>query len=481
MKLRNKFFVFFLAINLLFSITSCFGQNSRRANALIQQGQARQLLDPKSQEYLDEIEKVFVQIKQYYIDEVDSKKLYEGAIKGLVDALGDPHSVYWDQETYKAMQKGLLRGDYGGVGLYINKPNPKSLTADSLVTDFYIYVVAPIKGTPGYRAEIHAGDYITHIDGESVAKYDSDMSVKKLSGEVGTEVLVTILRDETITFDVTLKREQIEVPTVESAMMDNGIGYIRIISWSQHTADAVEKALTSFEKANFSKLIIDLRENGGGLLDSAVKISNFFISRGTIVSTKYSKAIESENQVFSANSFETRIDNKIPIVVLIDHGSASASEIFAGAMKDSKRATIVGNTSYGKGSIQIPFALKYEDSVKLTVGQYFTPSGKNIDKIGITPDIEVPEEKFNDEEIVALQKILTEKYIDNYVKDNPTENEAAFNNFLKELKANEINLDARIVKKLVKNKYQRKMDFPPVYDLEFDTTLQKAVEVLSKK
>lgn len=459
---------------MLFVVVGCYGQEKGVKN------QPKDVLDKASKEFLEELDKAFVMIKQYYVEEVDSQKLYEGALRGMLSALGDPHSVYWDQDTYKDMKKGVLEGDYGGVGLYINKPNPKNLTPDSPITDYYINIVAPIRGTPGFNADLHAGDYITHIDGESVVELDSDQSVKKLTGEVGTEVFITVLRNESIVFDVTLVREKIEVPTIESAIMENNLGYLRLISWSSHTADDVMKALEEFNEAKCKGLIIDLRENGGGLLDSAVSISNFFISKGDIVSTRYRKTTEIPDQVFKANSFQTCVDKNLPIVVLIDNGSASASEIFAGAMQDSKRAKIIGSTSYGKGSIQIPFPLKFADSIKITVGRYYTPSGKNIDKVGIVPDIEVPIEKLTEEEIASLQKIISDKLIDTYVSENPVRNKSKEDLFILKIKKDGIKLEDRVIRKLIQNKYHRKMDFPPVYDLEYDLVLQKAVEVLTK-
>lgn len=475
MKIRERWFYLFRVLILLVSVSSCFAQEKKQGIT------PHDFLDKESKEFLEELDKAFLMIKQYYVEDVDSKKIYEGALRGMMGALDDPHSVYWDQGMYQEMKKGVIQGDYGGVGLYINKPNPKALNADAPITDFYINIVAPIRGTPGYAADLHAGDYITHIDGESVVELNSDQAVGKLTGEVGSEVLITVLRNESIVFDVTLKREKISVPTTESAMIKKGLAYMRISSWSQHTAKDVLKLLQNFEEEGYQSLIIDLRENGGGLLDSAVQISNYFISKGDIVSTRYRSTTDFPDQVFSADSFQTKVNSKLPIVVLIDKGSASASEIFAGAMQDSKRATIIGSTSYGKGSIQIPFPLRYNDSIKMTVGRYYTPSGKNIDKVGIIPDIEVEEEVFAEEELASFQKLMNEKLIDKYVAENPTPNKTKEDLFLSELKKQEISLKDRYVRKLIKNKYNRKMDFPPVYDLEFDITLQKAVEFLSNK
>lgn len=473
MKKRETVLWFFTFLALLVGICAC---SARPKNYIVSESDGGAY---EVDEYIVEISKVFEMIKRYYVEEVDSQKLYEGALRGMVAALEDPHSTYWDKETFEAAQKGMIRGDFGGVGLYINKPNPASLTAESLITDFYINVVAPIRGTPGYRADIHAGDFITHIDGESVAELTSDEAVGKLTGEVGTDVMLTILRGKGIVFDVTLTRAKIEVPSCESAMLDNGIAYLRILSWTQHTAKAVEEALSTFKKVDYTKLIVDLRENGGGLLDSATEISNFFLSDGTIVSTRYREDAGFTDQVIEANSYQTKVPKDVEVVVLIDKGTASASEIFAGALQDSKRATLIGSTSFGKGSVQVPFALGYEDSLKITVGRYYTPLGKNIDQVGITPDIEVPVEEYSDEELISFATLLNDKLIDLFLEENPVQEGAPIEAFLKELKEKEIVLEERLIRKLIRNKYDRKMDFPPVYDLEFDLTLQEAVEFFS--
>ena len=435
-----------------------------------------QKLDKESKQIIIEIEKAFKMIKKYYVDDVDSQAIYEGALRGMMNALEDPHSVYLDAETFKSMKKDVLRGDYGGVGLYINKPNPKSLKIDSEITDWYIQIIAPIKGTPGYNADLHAGDFITHIDGDSVAEFNSREAVEHLTGKKGTDVVVTILRGKEFTFDVTLTRAYIEVPTIESALIKDSIAYIRMSSWTKHTADDLTKAIEKFKSENYSSLILDLRENGGGLLDAAVEITNFFLSEGTIVSTRYRTQIL--DQKFEANTYKTKVKSDIPVVVLIDNGSASASEIFSGAMKDSGRATLIGQTSYGKGSIQVPFPLSYNDSMKITVGRYYTPSGENIDKIGIEPDIIVEKEEFSDEEIESLQKILSEKIIDNFVKEHPKSSKRENDIFIEKQKNEGCALKENVIRKLIRNKYNRKMDFPPVYDLEFDTVLQKAIEFL---
>ncbi len=476
MKKRERMIWFFPLLALFVGFGACSAQAKEK---MLFPKSEEQTLDKESQKFLKEMEKAYAMIKEFYVEDVDSRALYEGALRGMMDSLEDQHSVYWDKKTFKEMKKSTLRGDYGGVGLYINKPNPKSVKLDSPLTDYYIQIIAPIKGTPGYYADLHSGDFITHINGETVVELTSQEAVEKLTGKVGTKVEVTILRGEVV-FDVTLKRAKIEVPTIEYAMMENGIGYLQLIGWTKHTVDDVKKALKEFEEQNYQALIVDLRENGGGLLDAAAKISNFFISEGTIVSTRYRAKERFSGNVIAANRFGTIVPESVDIVVLVDNGSASASEIFAGAMKDSKRAIIIGQKTYGKGSIQVPFQLDYDDSIKLTVGRYYTPSGENIDKIGIIPDIEVEKEEFSKEEVKAFQKLMNDKLVDNFVKDHPTQNDAETQKFIDKIQKEGIDLSDRVIRKLVRNKYYRKMDFPPVYDLEYDTVLQRAVEELEK-
>ncbi len=428
-----------------------------------------------TQQYIDRIQYAFNFILQNYVDEVPPEQLYEGAMQGLFDSLDDPYSYYLTASDMEDLTD-TTTGKFGGVGLYISKPaeSEQDPQADN-GRDAYIKVVAPIEDTPASRAGIHAGDYITKIDGESTKKLTVDDVVDRLRGEPGSKVTVTILRGKDITFDVDITRAIIEIPTVKHDMINERIGYIRIIQFTPYTDDRVKEAIDEFKRNNYSKLIIDVRQNPGGLLTSVVDTVDMIVSDGTIVSTR--SRIAQENEVFSADQ-KREVDPQVPIVVLIDQGSASASEILAGALKDTGRAVLIGETSFGKGSVQkiIPFG---QSGFKLTISRYYTPAGINIDKVGIDPDIEVKEPELSESDNEDLKEIFEQRLITKFVDENPEASEGQREQFVQQLKREyDINLEDRLLRKLIRNEFQRRMDFPPVYDLKYDQPLQKAVDML---
>lgn len=431
--------------------------------------------DQVTQQYVDRIQYALNFILQNYVDEIPPEQLYEGAMKGLFESLEDPYSYYLTASDMEDLTD-TTTGKFGGVGLYISKPVRSDEETEPLNgRDAYIKVVAPIEDTPAYRAGIHAGDYITKIGDTSTKDLTVDEVVELLRGEPGTQVTVTILRGKDISFDVDLKRAIIEIPTVKYDTIEDSIAYIRIIQFTPYTDDRVEEAVNEFSRKGFNYLIIDVRGNPGGLLDSVTDTVDLIQTEGTIVSTR--SRVPSENEVFLAQP-NIAVPSDIPIVVLIDEGSASASEILAGALKDTGRGILIGETSFGKGSVQkiIPFG---RSGFKLTISRYYTPSGINIDKVGIDPHIEVKEPEFTDEENDALKRVFEERLISSFVDSNPQATEREKEIFVEKLQAElGINLNNEILRKLLRNEFHRRMDFPPVYDLKYDKALQKSVELL---
>ncbi len=422
--------------------------------------------------YLDKFEYLFQFLIDNYVDEVPVEVLYEGALKGLFESLDDPYSYYLTADDMVDMND-TTTGKFGGVGLYISKPAPGNSITDPL--DRFVQVVSPIEDTPAYRAGVHAGDYITKIEDESVVDLSIDEVVDRLRGVPGTDVLVSILRGRDIEFDIILTRAVIEIPTVKEAMLPGNIGYLRIIQFTPFTAERVKEAIRYFDSNSYTSLIIDVRGNPGGLLGSVADIGDFFLSSGPIVSTK--SRIRNENEVFNSTR-SVLVPKNIPIAVLIDKGSASAAEILAGALKDTGRATLIGETSFGKGSVQKVMGF-HEGGLKLTIARYYTPADINIDKIGIEPDREVKEKELNEEETESLGRILKENLVSGFIDDHPDANESAQRNFIRGLKQDGIVLEDRIIEKLIRNEYNRNLDIPPVYDLDFDIILQEAVRMLN--
>ncbi len=461
--MKNKERVLWIAVTVFLIAFSVFSLVAPKASALQSNSEVN--------DYLGRFEYIFQFLLQNYVDEVPPKQLYEGAMKGMFDSLNDPYSYYLTADDMQKMNDTTM-GEFGGVGLYISKPAKSEIADDPYAK--YVRIVSPIEDTPAYRAGLHAGDYITKIEGEPVDDLTIDEVVDHLRGTPGTDVKVTILRGKNIEFEKTLTRAIIEIPTVKEAMIPGGIGYLRIIQFTPYTDDRVKEAIRFFEKHNYKALIIDVRGNPGGLLDTVAKTADFFLSDGVIVSTK--SRIKSENEVFKASK-SILVPKNIPIAVLIDKGSASAAEILAGALKDTGRAVLVGETSFGKGSVQkiLPF---HDGGIKLTIAKYYTPSGVNIDKIGIKPDVEVKEKELSEEETEALGKILKEHIISDFVDNNPNITPQMEKDFIRKLHKEGINLDDRILEKLIRNEINLKMDSPPVYDLDYDIVLQEAVRLI---
>jgi carboxyl-terminal processing protease len=420
--------------------------------------------DTDVQGLLTMFENVFADIQKNYVDEVDPKKLIDGALKGLFDSLGDPYSVYLSSEEMRDLGD-TTTGRFGGVGLIISK------------VDNGVEVVSPIEDTPAYRAGVNAGDLIVEVNGQSVVDWTIDQVLAVLRGAPGTSVTMTIMRGKSLRLEVPVVRAVIEVPTVKKDMIAGGIGYLRIIQFTPLTAERVQETLRGFESSGYRALVLDLRGNPGGLLSASVDVANFFLSRGPIVSTR--SRMPAENQVFYASARRMIVPEQLPVVVLINRGSASASEILAGALQDTRRATVVGEKSYGKGSVQWVRRLG-EQGYRLTISRYYTPVGKNIDKVGIIPDVEIKEPVLTEQEEKAVSALIEQNLLRDFVLEHPQPTEAQIKAFIAELAGKNIELPERYIQRLVRNEANRTNNNPPVYDLEFDQALQKAVELLGK-
>lgn len=410
---------------------------------------------------------MFEYVRDNYVDEdkLDPKTLIEGALSGMLKSLDDPHSVYLTLDDMEDMSETTV-GKFGGVGIYI------------LEVEKGIEVARPIPGTPAYKAGINAGDIIIAVDDESIVDLDIDAVIDRLKGKPGTKVKMTVLRGLTKTLDFTVTREMIEIPTVHQAMIDETIAYLKINQFTPLTFDQVKEAIDFFEDRSYGSLIIDLRSNPGGLLSSAVDVADLFFPYGKLI--VYTKSrIASENVKLRARR-KQNVPSEIPIIVLIDKYSASAAEILTGVLKDTQRATIVGEKSYGKGSVQVIRDTGDGGGVKLTISKYYTPSGVVIHGVGIEPDIAVKEEEWTEEDRAALNKIYESDKITRFAEQNSEITDTKIDKFIVSLKAEGIVLGERYIRKLIRNELNRTNNNPPVYDLDYDIVLQKAVEILKK-
>ena len=334
---------------------------------------------------IDLFGEVLEKISKEYVDEVDQSKSMDAAINGLLQSL-DPYSAYMTPESFESMQTETS-GKFGGLGIEVGMESG------------VVKVITPIDNTPASKAGLKAGDYIVKIDGVQVQGKSLMDAVDLMRGLVGSSIEITVRRrgvKKALIFNIT--REIIQVQSVKSELIDNNIGYIRLTSFNENSSDQIKEKVKKLNRnKNLKGYILDLRNNPGGLLSQAIKISDFFLENGEIVSTKSRQA--SENRKWFAKKGD--LTNGKTLIILINYGSASASEIVAGALKDHKRAILVGENSYGKGSVQSIIPLKNRGAIRLTIAKYYLPSGKSISKVGVTPDIEVVESsedfKFNSE------------------------------------------------------------------------------------
>ena len=328
---------------------------------------------------IDLFGEVLEKINRDYVDEVDQSKSMDSAINGLLQSL-DPYSAYMSPEIFNEMQTETS-GEFGGLGIEVSMESG------------VVKVISPIDDTPASKAGIKAGDYIVKIDDVQVQGKSLSEAVDLMRGPVGSGIELTIRRrGEKKALNFNIVREIIEIQSVKSDLLEKNIGYIRLTSFNENSGDQIKKKIKELEnKDQVKAYILDLRNNPGGLLSQAIRISDFFLDNGEIVSTKSRKA--SENRKWFAKKGD--LTNGKALIVMINYGSASDSEIVAGALKDHKRAILLGENSFGKGSVQSIIPLNNNGAIRLTVAKYYLPSGKSISEVGVSPDIEVSEESDN--------------------------------------------------------------------------------------
>lgn len=349
------------------------------ATGLIGWGQAVPAQETSSETYrqLQLFGDVFERVREDYVEQISDETLIEAAIQGMLSSL-DPHSSYLNPKNYRDMRI-QTRGEFGGLGIEVTMESG------------YVKVVSPIDDTPAFRAGIKAGDLITHLDGEPVLGLNLSQAVEKMRGAVGTAIKLTILREGVEPFDVSITRDRIQIQSVRFEAKDD-VGFIRITNFSEQTEAGLLQAVRELRQQIGNRLVgfvLDLRNNPGGLLDQAVAVTDAFLERGEVVSTRGRR--EEAAQRFNASPGD--VAEGLPLVVLINAGSASASEIVAGALQDHRRAILVGTKTFGKGSVQTIIPLGRDGAMKLTTQRYYTPSGRSIQATGIEPDIRVRQAK----------------------------------------------------------------------------------------
>ena len=360
---------------------------------------------PETYQWLNLFGDVFEQIKQKYVEPVTDQALIEAAVNGMLSSL-DPHSTYLNAENFKDIQVDT-RGEFGGLGIEVTQENG------------FVRVISPIFDTPAERAGIKPGDVITHLDGEAIQGLSLTEAVEKMRGPVDTDITLTIVRQgENTPFDITVTRDVIKIQSVRLRTEGN-VGYIRITTFNEQTYPGLKRALRELTRqlgTQMDGVVMDLRNNPGGLLDQAIAVADAFLEKGEIVSTR-ARAPQNASR---HNARAGDLLKGLPLVVLINDGSASASEIVAGALQDHRRAIVVGTRSFGKGSVQTIIPMQSAVALKLTTARYYTPSGRSIQEVGITPDIVVPQARIED--VQPVENRLSESELRGALRNEDSEN-----------------------------------------------------------
>ncbi len=387
---------------------------------------------------LDELRpflKAYQSIQNQYVEEVEPNILIEGAIKGMIESLNDPHSQWMSPKSYQEIEIEK-EGEFGGLGIKIT------------MKDGLLIIVSPIEGTPASRAGLQPDDIILRIDGSSTTGITLNEAVSHLRGKPGTQVNITIQREgEKEPFQITLIRDVIQVPNLKESLLPGKIGYIRIIGFTnENTANDLKTALINLKKEKIKGLILDLRNNPGGLLSQAIAVADQFLSSGIIVSTQ-GREPESAH-IYQAHSKGEGL--KVPLIVLINGYSASASEIVAGALKDRKRALLMGTRTFGKGSVQSIIPLDNSGAIAITTAKYYTPSGVSIEGKGIEPNLKVDKFKLTVEEKKVIDKIRKFASFTQFLQQFPHWEEQNLEPLLEQLEKEELIVDKELLKMILR-------------------------------
>ncbi|UTC61281.1 S41 family peptidase [Treponema sp. OMZ 788] len=418
------------------------------------------------------LESVYKLLQENYVDEIDPAVLYKGAMEGMLNSLEDPYTSYIFKDTTVGHDlEDTTTGVFCGIGVHITKSNISTPERPA-----YVEIASPIEGTPGWRAGLQPGDYIIEIDGVKTEDITQEDVLNMLRGKEGTQVTIKILRGKNLTFDLTITRALIEVPTIKYTKIGKDIAYIRLIEFNPNSAKRITEAIENLQAEGCTKLILDLKNNPGGLISSSIDVASIFLDSGLVVSTK--GRARGTSEAYKVRRFVQKVPKNMPIVVLINEGSASASEIVSGALKDHKRAYLVGTRSYGKGLVQSVVQLSEKELVKLTIARYYSPSGANIDKLGILPDLEVIRPNFTPEEEKSVLELLKTSKIADFTRSKTSLKKTEMIDFAKKL-GEEYNVRHELILRLVKVEYYRSHE-SPVID-EDDEQLKAAVNLLTTK
>ncbi len=413
--------------------------------------------------YLDYFHKVYQIIRSEYVEVPNNREIFLGAIKGMIRSLNDPFSRFLDEKSFADLNE-ITTGKFVGVGIVIT------------IRDGEVIVISPIDDSPAKKAGIKAGDIITRVNGISIKNKKLSGIVKMIKGLPQTKVKLYIKRegfDDELVFEI--ERAPIKIKSVEySIIKDKNIGYIKIKSFGSGTAIDVAKALNNINKNNIDKIVLDLRYNPGGLLQAAIAVSDLFLKKGAIIVSTRGRKGSGRERIFRSENDPLY---KGKMFVLVNRGSASASEILSGAIRDNKRGYLLGEKTFGKGSVQKKYDLEEKIGVAITIAKYYTPSGELIHKRGIKPDIVIHGYKMSKEDTINLKTIRSKKLLDHFAKKGMEYNDETKKRFMQFLLSKKLKLTERTANFILKNRINRYKK-QVLYDLEFDKQLTTAIEKL---
>ncbi len=424
---------------------------------------------------LVEINNMYRYLSSNFLYDIDVDKVKQSLASGLMDGLDDEYSYYVSPDDANTYIENA-QGEYVGIGTYLSKVKKSFIDIEDPTT-YMVQIVSPFPGGPADRAGIKPHDHISHIDGESVMNMTANEASNKIKGKEGEPVTLTIVRGDS-TFDITLKREKVTTPNLVHGMITESIGYIFFYDFNMQTGKLFETAIKELKEQGMTALVIDLRNNGGGTVDSSLQIADYLLEDCPLVTVRYKEGSYTPPTRYVASK-GMLLPKDLPVVVLTNGGTASASEILTGALKDNGRAFIIGSQTFGKGIMQK--VVEFMDSyIQFTYAHYVTPSGNDIHKVGITPDIIIEEKEYSNEELNAYAKFLNTDNARNFTKAHPEYSIDNIELFAKENK--DSNVPAELLKLMIRNEYIYAMDFEnrPITDTHYDEVLKRAISYLEE-
>ncbi len=421
------------------------------------------------------LELLYRLVDRDFLFDIDDNTVYEAMAKALFTALDDPYSGYVVAQEASDFSEETT-GTYGGIGAYISK-NYLEYRDFSKPDTYMVNITSVFPGSPAELAGLRSGDLISHIDGQAVDDLEANEASRALKGLPDTVVVLTIQRGSVV-FDVSVVRKIVSVPTVSKAYIEGNIGYLRITQFTNSTAEQARAVIEEFSKKRLSGIIVDLRDNPGGIVDAALSVADMFLSNKPIVHIHGKN--DTKEKTYVADQ-AVLLPTTLPMALLVNKGSASSSEILAGALKDNKRATLVGTTTYGKGLIQLvsPFDEGY---YTLTTSQYRTPNGNDIHKTGISVDIEVEEVTVSDEDMDTYTAFVDSGTVEVFVDAHPEYSQEAMDLFLNQMQSQTDPLPSELYRLLLRREYLQRIPYDerPIVDPDFDPVLNRAIELLKK-